>query len=227
MVGRSVKFNSVISIYILISMMCIVMISCDKDDSVSVEPSSIKIITSVNEPKQVEMGISNGGAVLAYTSSGDEVIPLVHQEFFLLNASGDILKTFGLSDTLFQHISVIRGIDNGFFVVGSANTFPYIALFKVNDSGEVEWSKTFQVKFGTSKNKAAVIESRNGEYWVMHQSQGSGYYIWRGDLMGNEIGNKKFEEKLIKLFKLFKFPRTLAKESIIRFPINFQPPEYY
>ena len=166
--------------------------SCKKDESGTIQPSSIKIISTENEPKQVNMISSNTGEILAYVSSGDLVVPPDHQELFILNSNGDIQNKFSLSDTLFQHLCTVPALDGGFMICGTANTFPYIAMFHVSNTGEVMWSKSFQVKFGTNKNRPAISISHDGNYLVMYQSYGSGYYIWKGDVNGNEISNSKY-----------------------------------
>jgi hypothetical protein len=189
---NSVSVFSPIRAIALTMFLLVVIPSCKEDDDPALKPSSIKIIPTENEPKQVRMIASLSGSILAYTSSGDLVFPPVSSEMFILNESGEEVKRLGLSDTLFQHVNAIAGINGGFFVCATTNNLNYIAIYQVSDLGVVEWSKSFAVKFGVNKNLPDVTISNDGNYMVMYQSLGSGYYIWKGDVNGNEIFNRKY-----------------------------------
>ncbi|HNS12871.1 MAG TPA: hypothetical protein PKM97_09690 [Bacteroidia bacterium] len=169
-----------------------IVFSCKKDDLTGGSNSSIKVISTVTEPKQVKLVSSNDGTLLALSTSGDLIVPASHQELILINAGGVVQRRISLSDTLFQHMSAVRGINGGFFVCGTSNTFSYIAIYYLDDSGEKLWSKSFTVKFGTSLNEPVAKISPDNYYQVMYQSYGSGYYIWKGDADGNEVSNIKF-----------------------------------
>lgn len=169
-----------------------IVVSCSKDELNGVNNSSIKVISTDTEPKQVKLVSSHAGTLLALSTSGDLIIPATRQELILFNALGVVKRRISLSDTLFQHMSAVSGIDGGFFICGTSNTFPYIAIYHLDDSGEIKWSKTFPVKFGTNLNEPVAKISLDNHYQVMYQSYGSGYYIWKGDVDGNDISNIKF-----------------------------------
>lgn len=169
----------------------VVISSCKKDEMSSGGGASIKIITTVNEPKQVSMVSSSSGVALALITSGDVIYPPVKQEVFILNSNGGVQRRIQLSDTLFQHMSAVPGMDGGFFICASTNTLPYIAIYHLNDAGDIVWSNTFTVKSGTNLNQPIARLSRDSHYMVMYQSYGSGYYLWKGDVNGNEVFNTK------------------------------------
>jgi len=167
-------------------------VSCKKEIPATVIPSSIRIISTANEPKRVNMVSSAGGMQLVYITSGDLIEPPVRQELFLLRPTGESAGQVHLSDTLFEYIRAVPGIDGGFFICATSDLFSQMAIFHVNDQGAVLWSKSIVVKSGTSLREPDIRISRDQHYLVMYQSYGSGYYLWKGDAGGTEVFNKKF-----------------------------------
>lgn len=165
--------------------------SCKKDSGGTALLSSIKVIESQSEPKQVKMASSLNGTLLAYTNSGTLVIPAARQEFFILNPSGEVIKTFSLSDTVYQFVEAVPALNGGFFICASSTGFSYISLYHINDNADVVWTKSINVTFGTLLNSPSIAISYDNNYMVMFQSYGSGYYINKTDPSGNEIFNKK------------------------------------
>ncbi len=175
-----------LSILLLIAF---VISSCKKTvDSEST--ASVKIVPTVNEPKQVKMISSAYGNLLAYVTSGTLVTPVIKQELFLLNPSGAVMTNVHLSDTIYQYISATRSLNGGFMVCATSDNYPYISLFQVGDNGEAQLVKNITTTSGTNRNEPD-IRTYNNEYLLLYQSYGSGYYIWKGDANGVEILNKK------------------------------------
>ena len=184
----NIRFNSIC----FLLMLALFVGSCKKDEINNGSASSIKIISTDNEPKQVILLSSKGGVMLAILTSGDVIFPPNDQELLLLNSDGDVLRRLTLSDSLFQHVSAVPAMDGGFFICASTNTLPYIAIYHLSDAGDILWSKSFDVKLGTNLNQPVACISRDNHYLVMYQSYGSGYYLWKGDVAGNEVFNAKF-----------------------------------
>ncbi|MBK7762120.1 MAG: hypothetical protein IPI46_01955 [Bacteroidetes bacterium] len=150
------------------------------------------MIQTINEPKQVKMVSSINGNILAYVTSGTNFPLPLKQELFLLKPNGEVIKTIQLSDTIFQHIHAMKGVDGGFFVSASSNNLPFIANYKINDNGQIAWS---QINLLSSSNyninAPAVCLSFDQQYMVMYQQYGSGYYIQKISTSGSEITKTK------------------------------------
>ncbi len=174
-----------------------VMISCQKDDDIGVSPSSIKIISTASEPKQVELVSSVSGTILAYTSSGKLVVPVVKQEMFLLTNSGEVKIKFALSDTLFQHVDAVPGLNGGFFLTATSNGFGYIMLYQIDDDGQILWtgsvSRTPIPVSAVNTSEPEIVISRDDNYMILYQSGSNIYRVWKGDAFGNMIYDKKFQ----------------------------------
>jgi hypothetical protein len=163
--------------------------SCTKD-STEVGKSSVKVISTVNEPKQVRSVVSTEGNLLVYTNS-EELVPVTRQEVFILNADGEVLKTVLLSDTIFQYINAVAAPDGGFLLCASSNTFSTNTIYHIGENGDIIWWKRIPVIGGSSIYGAYPAIGRDNSYLIMYQSAGSGFYIWKGDASGNEIFTRK------------------------------------
>jgi len=178
-----------LQVLLLVSFFAIVS-SCKKDSINSELHASVKVIPTENEPKQVRSVASEYGNILAYTTSGDQVVPIRKQEVYLLNGSGEVITQINFSDTVYQYMNAIPGLNGGFIICASSSGLPYISLFEILDNGEVNWTKHIPCTGGTNLNEPAILTYDNN-YLVMYQSFGSGYYIWKGDANGDDIFHKK------------------------------------
>lgn len=184
---KSISFQ----FYIAALLLCtVVLLSCERETIDTESTSSIKILNTISEPMQVKVVTNSYGSILSFVTSGDVHSPLERQELFLMNRSGNGLQIVFLSDTLFQYMNAVPGLNGGFMVCASSNGYPYISLFQVDDNGMVSWSKNIPAIGGVNRNEPAIITYDNN-YLVMYQSYGSGFFIWKGDANGNDIFNKK------------------------------------
>jgi hypothetical protein len=192
---RKPIIHSYVKIFPLVAL--VLLASCQKDDDAGVSPSSIKVVSTVNEPKQVEMVTSSTGKVLVFTSSGKLVVPAVQQELMILAENGDVDVRFSLSDTVFQHIDAVPGLNGGYFLTATSNGSSYIGLYQLNDEGQVQWSGSIQrnplpvTLVNTSEPE--IVISRDGNYLILYQSGSNIYRVWKGDAFGNTIHDKKFQ----------------------------------
>ena len=172
-------------------------VGCDKDDDAGVSPSSIKVINTESEPKQVEMVSSASGSTLVITSSGTVVVPVAEQELLILDRSGEVISRPSFSDTIFQHIDAVAGLNGGFFLSATSNGFGYIMLYQLNDEGEVQWSTSITrnpiAVTVVNTSEPEIIISRDGNYLMLYQSGSNTYRVWEGDAFGNTISDKKFQ----------------------------------
>lgn len=165
--------------------------SCNKN-SLGDSHSSIRIIETQYEPKQVRMVSSSQGNILAYVISGGNTIPPVHQELFLLKPNGELIRSIRLSDTLYQYISAVKGINGGYFLTASGNNLPFIANYKLDDNGNIEWSKVNALSITNyNVNAPSVAIGKDMNYLVMYQQYGSGYFIQKISAAGVEVSKTK------------------------------------
>lgn len=170
---------------------------CSKDDDANVSPSSIKVISTETEPKQVEMVSSSSGSTLVIVTSGTVVVPVVQQELLIIDSEGRVLSRPILSDTIFQHIDAVAGLNGGYFLSATSNGFGYIMLYQLSDDGDLQWSTSITrnpIPVTTvNTSEPEIVFSRNDHYLMLYQSGSNTYRVWEGDAFGNTISDKKFQ----------------------------------
>ena len=175
----------------------LLQVACDKDDDASVSPSSIKVISTETEPKQVEMVSSPSGSTLVIISSGTVVVPVVQQELLIIDSEGEVLSRPLLSDTIFQHIDAVAGLNGGFFLSATSNGFDYIMLYQLDDDGDLQWSTSVSrnpIPVTTvNTSEPEIVISRDDNYLMLYQSGSNTYRVWKGDAFGNTVSDKKFQ----------------------------------
>jgi hypothetical protein len=166
------------------------LISCDKEIIDSESNASIKLVSTISEPKMVKMVSSTYGNLLAFFASEEQGDSAFRQELFLLNQSGEVLKNVFISDSIYQYMNVAPALNGGFMVCASNNSSSYFSLFHVGDNGEVIWTKNVPVSVGSIINEPSII-TYDYYYMVVYQSYSWGYYMWKGDAIGPDIFNKR------------------------------------
>ena len=140
---------------------------------------------------------SASGSTLVITSSGTVVVPVAEQELLILDRSGEVISRPSFSDTIFQHIDAVAGLNGGFFLSATSNGFGYIMLYQLNDEGEVQWSTSITrnpiAVTVVNTSEPEIIISRDGNYLMLYQSGSNTYRVWEGDAFGNTISDKKFQ----------------------------------
>lgn len=154
--------------------------SCKKTDAVSSTHSSVKIIETATEPKQVNsIQLTNGNIVL-WVCSGDELNGLAFpQEFFLITPNGELINTFTNSDTAFQYVHCLPCIDGGFICVSSTSHGNYILIQKMNDNGVQELKNIIPFTTNFLLNSPNICTDPIGNFVLEYQVYGDGYYISR------------------------------------------------
>ena len=164
--------------------------SCRKETNDPFSYSSIRIIPTESEPKQVRLIASAQENILVYVSSGNIQSPAAPQEVFMLNRHAEKIKTIYLSDTVYQYLNAVPGLDGGFLICGSSDGYGYFALFHIDDEGNVSKLRDFVYAGGTNKNEPFLAVFGH-EYIVMYYAVGYGFYCWKGDMQCNDVFNKK------------------------------------
>src|SRR5678815_3243138 len=72
-----------------------------------------------------------------------------------------------------------------------SNTFSTLTLYHISENGDISWSKHIPIIIGNSLYGGNPAVGLDNTYLVMYQAAGSGFYIWKGDVSGNEIFNRK------------------------------------
>jgi hypothetical protein len=176
---------------VFIYVTCILtLLSCDKETIDSESNASIKLVSTISEPKMVKMISSTYGNLLAFFASEEQGDSAFRQELFLLNQSGEVLKNVFISDSTYQYMNAVAALNGGFIVCASNDGSSYFSIFHIGDNGDVISTKNVSVSVGSIINEPSITTNDNN-YMVVYQSFSWGYYMWKGDANGSDIFNKR------------------------------------
>jgi hypothetical protein len=167
----------------IMSLILVLASSCQKpEDNLG---SSVRIVDFENALPDLKMAKSNAGNLLIANSAGAGDPLIARQQFSLLKPNGDVIKKFTLTDTSFQFLDIMAGLDGGFFVAAAGSNKNYVAWYKLNDNGAIQWfGSQPMIAGGAALCAPSVTQSFDGKYLLLYQNSGAGYFILKIDASG-------------------------------------------
>jgi len=185
-----IKNNKLYNLILFTLLLCGTLSSCRKDDVNTSVSSSVKIIPTLSEAKQVKIVSSVNGKLLGWINSGNIQNPIIRQELFLLGNDGNKLKDVIISDTVYQYVNIVPGSGGGFIVCASALGFDYFSVYEISDDGELISSRNIQTIVGVIDQEPSLAEY-NDTYLVVYKPYSWGYYIWKANSSLTELFHKR------------------------------------
>ena len=178
--------------HFIVFVLLISFFGCKKETINFAEYSSLKIFENNHEPKQVQLTKSLNGNLLVTVCSADNFAGVVFSaELILLNNKGELIKNITFSDTAYQYVNAVPASDGGFFLVASTAHENYFSVKKINEVGNVIYTRNIVLSSGENKNSIGLCNCPDGNYLIIYQAVGNGYYVSKFDRGGFVIFNIK------------------------------------